>query len=167
MVHTSNSVRGTHLPLAEVGVQLERHTPALLRGSMAIVMLWFGCLKFTAYEAEAIHGLVANSPLIGWLNAVFSTAGVSALIGAVEVATGLLIAARFFSPRLGALGGAMATCTFLVTLSFFFSTPGVSEATAGGFPVISVVPGQFLLKDLVLLAVSLWIFADGLKHWDA
>jgi len=41
------------------------------------------------------------------------------------------------------------------TLTFFLSTPGVAEATAGGFPAISAAPGQFLLKDLVLLAASL------------
>ena len=97
---------------------------------------------------------------------MLSVAGVSGLIGVIEVTTGLLIAARFFSAKLGALGGAMASGTFLITLSFFFTTPGVAEAAAGGFPVISVLPGQFLLKDLVLLAVSLWIFVDGLKHWD-
>jgi hypothetical protein len=34
------------------------------------------------------------------------------------------------------------------TLTFFLSTPGVAEATAGGFPAISAAPGQFLLKDL-------------------
>jgi hypothetical protein len=43
----------------------------------------------------------------------------------------------------------------LITLTFFLSTPGVAEATAGGFPAISAAPGQFLLKDLVLLAASL------------
>ena len=36
-----------------------------------------------------------------------------------------------------------------------WSTPGVAEATAGGFPAISAAPGQFLLKDLVLLTASL------------
>ena len=41
------------------------------------------------------------------------------------------------------------------SLTFFLSTPGVAEATAGGFPAISAAPGQFLLKDLVLLAASL------------
>jgi uncharacterized membrane protein YkgB len=44
---------------------------------------------------------------------------------------------------------------FIITLTFFLSTPGVAEPTAGGFPAISAVPGQFLLKDLVLLAASL------------
>ena len=41
------------------------------------------------------------------------------------------------------------------TLTFFLSTPGVAEATAGGFPAISAAPGQFLLKGLVPLAASL------------
>ena len=46
----------------------------------------------------------------------------------------------------------MSAATYLITLTFFLSTPGVAEATAGGFPAISAAPGQFLLKDLVLLA---------------
>jgi uncharacterized membrane protein YkgB len=91
---------------------------------------------------------------------------VSTLIGVIEVIAGLLIAAGFVLPRLGAIGGAMACATFLITLSFFLSTPGVAQADAGGFPVISVLPGQFLLKDIVLLAVSFWIFVEGLRRWD-
>jgi reactive chlorine resistance protein C len=49
----------------------------------------------------------------------------------------------------------MSAATYLITLTFFLSTSGVAEATAGGFPAISAAPGQFLLKDLVLrIAVS-------------
>ena len=166
MAYTSLAMRTPPSRIAEIGAKIEGVIPALVRVSMVIIMLWFGLLKFTAYEASAIQGLVSNSPLVGWLNALLSVAAVSALIGVIEVTTGLLIAARFVSAKLGALGGAMAAVTFLITLSFFFSTPGVAEAEAGGFPIISVLPGQFLLKDLVLLAVSLWIMADGLKHWD-
>jgi hypothetical protein len=43
----------------------------------------------------------------------------------------------------------------LITLTFFLSTLSVAEEAAGGFPAISAAPGQFLLKDLVLLAASL------------
>jgi len=157
---------GSHR-IADIGYRLEAVAPVLVRYAMVVVMLWFGCLKFTAYEAQAIQGLVANSPFLGWLYGLFSVDGLSYLIGVIEVAAGILIAARTFSAKLGALGGLLACATFVVTLSFFFSTPGVSEMTAGGFPVISVLPGQFLLKDLALLAVSFWIFADGLKNWDA
>ncbi len=166
MIQTSDTMHVSHTPLREVGVRLERFVLGMLQISMVVVMLWFGFLKFTSYEADAIQGLVSNSPLLSWLNSVLSVTGVSALIGVIEIVTGLLIAARFLSAKLGALGGLMASGTFLITLSFFLSTPGVEEAGAGGFPVISVLPGQFLLKDLVLLVVSLWIFVDGLKHWD-
>jgi uncharacterized membrane protein YkgB len=54
----------------------------------------------------------------------------------------------------------MAILLFLGTLSLLLTTPGVTAA--GGFPVLSVLPGQFLLKDLVLLGTSLWTLGDSL-----
>lgn len=45
--------------------------------------------------------------------------------------------------------------TFLVTLTFLFTTPMV---TAGDGPFPLAMLGQFLLKDLVLLSVAVWIF---------
>jgi uncharacterized membrane protein YkgB len=38
-------------------------------------------------------------------------------------------------------------------LSFLFTTPGVVSRFAGPVPVLSALPGQFLLKDVVLLGV--------------
>ena len=52
---------------------------------------------------------------------------------------------------------------FLTTLSFLVTTPGVWEAGAGGFPALSGKPGQFLIKDLALLGISLWTFGEALK----
>jgi reactive chlorine resistance protein C len=37
----------------------------ITRYGLAIVLLWIGGMKFTAYEAEGIKPLVANSPLMG------------------------------------------------------------------------------------------------------
>jgi Protein of unknown function, DUF417 len=54
----------------------------------------------------------------------------------------------------------MGVLLFLGTLSFLFTTPGV--AAGSGFPVLSVLPGQFLLKDLVLVSASLWTLGDSL-----
>jgi uncharacterized membrane protein YkgB len=54
----------------------------------------------------------------------------------------------------------MGILLFLSTLSFLFTTPGVTAAS--GFPVLSVMPGQFLLKDLVLVSASLWTLGDSL-----
>ena len=50
---------------------------------------------------------------------------------------------------------------FTTTLSFMVTTPGVLVPELG-FPAISVAPGQFLLKDIGLLALSLWIAIDSL-----
>ena len=56
----------------------------------------------------------------------------------------------------------MGVLLFLSTLSFLFTTPGATAAPAGGFPVLSVLPGQFLLKYLVLVSASLWTLGDSL-----
>ncbi|MBO0311611.1 DUF417 family protein, partial [Escherichia coli] len=69
---------------------------------------------------------------------------------------GLLIAGRVFSAKFSALGGLLSAGLFITTLSFMLTTPGVFEPSLG-FPAISVVPGQFLLKDLGLLAASIFI----------
>jgi uncharacterized membrane protein YkgB len=51
---------------------------------------------------------------------------------------------------------------FVTTLSFMATTPGVFLPEVG-YPAISVAPGQFLLKDVGLLAVSLAIAVDSLS----
>jgi len=48
-------------------------------------------------------------------------------------------------------------------LSFFVGTPGVAEPAAGGFPAISAMIGQFLLKDLVLLAASVCLLLASVR----
>jgi uncharacterized membrane protein YkgB len=60
-----------------------------------------------------------------------------------------------------ALGGGLAAVMFLTTLTFLFSTPGW-EPSLGGFPALSVVPGQFLIKDIVLLGAALWSLGEAL-----
>lgn len=132
-----------------------------VRYSLVLVLVWIGAMKFTGYEAESIRGLVENSPLMGWIYNVLSVRSTSALIGLTELVIAGLIAARPLSARVSAIGSALAVGMFATTLSFIFSTPGVFEASAGGFPALSVVPGQFLLKDAVLLAAAVWSFAEA------
>jgi hypothetical protein len=50
---------------------------------------------------------------------------------------------------------------FLTTLSFLITTPGVWEPSLGGFPALSAVPGQFLIKDLALLGISLCTLGEA------
>src|SRR5262250_249098 len=133
----------------------------LARYGLVVVVGWIGLMKFTAYEAEGISGFVANSPLMSWVYGLMSVRGFSAVLGVVEVAIALLIAARPYSPRASALGSALAVGMFLTTLSFLVTTPGVWEPSAGGFPALSALPGQFLIKDLALLGISLWSLGEA------
>jgi len=134
-----------------------------VRYSIVIVLAWIGAMKFTAYEAGAIEGLVASSPFTAWLYGVFSLQATSNLIGSIEIATALALAFAPVHRNIAIIGAAAATVTFAVTLSFLFSAPGW-EQSLGGFPALSVVPGQFLLKDIVLLAASISLLGRALQN---
>ena len=134
-----------------------------LLGSTVIVLAWIGAMKFTGYEAGAIEGLVASSPLTAWLYSVFSLQGASNLIGTIEIITALTLLA-VIRYRLAAIAGSLAAiATFTVTLSFLFTAPGW-EPSLGGFPALSVVPGQFLLKDVVLLGAAIALLGKALNR---
>lgn len=145
--------------LAERIEAVGRHS---IRYGLVLVLLWIGGMKFTAYEAEGISGFVSNSPFMFWAYQLFSKTQFAAILGTVELLTAVLIAARPFSARLSALGSALAVGMFLTTLSFLFSTPGVIEVSLG-FPALSAVPGQFLIKDVVLLGAALWSTGEALQ----
>lgn len=119
-----------------------------LRWSMVFVFTFFGIVKFTAYEAQALEPIVTNYPLFFWLPPLVGLQGTSNVIGVVELATGLLIALGAWSHRAGFIGGLMGVATFVVTLSF--SLGGGLWQDGYGFPFMGSF-AQFLFKDAVLL----------------
>ena len=133
----------------------------LLRLSIVVVLVWIGLMKFTSYEAHAIHGLASSSPLTSWLYDLMSTQETSNFIGVIEVATGLFLLLGMWVKFFDLLGSAMAIITFALTSTFLFTAPGW-EGSLGGFPALSVLPGQFLLKDIVLLSASIYFFGRAL-----
>ena len=133
----------------------------MLRYGLVVILLWVGALKFTAYEAEGIQPLVANSPFMSWAYQVMSVRQFAGLLGVVEIALGLMIAMRAFAPLVSALGSLGAIFMFLVTLSFVFTTPGVWQP-GYGFPFPSPMPGQFLAKDILLLGTAIWTAGEAL-----
>lgn len=141
--------------------QVETVGSGLARYGLVVVVGWIGLMKFTAYEAEGVRPFVAHSPLMSWVYGFMSVRGFSAMLGVVEVTIALLIAARPFWPRASALGSALAVGMFLTALSFLVTTPGVWEPSLGGFPALSAVPGQFLIKDLALLGISVWTLGEA------
>ena len=132
----------------------------LIRYGLVLVLGWIGAMKFTAYEAAGIQGLVASSPLMSWMYRVLSLQATSNIIGVAEITAALLIAIRPISAKLSAIGSVLAVCTFLATLTFLFSLPGW-EKSLGGFPALSG-SGGFLLKDVVLLGAALFTLGDSL-----
>ena len=132
----------------------------LVRYALVVVIAWIGALKFAMYEAVHVQLYIAHSPIFSWLYSILSVRAFAAVLGSLEIIAALLIAIRPLAPRISVLGSAMGILLFLSTLSFLFTTPGVTAAS--GFPVLSVLPGQFLLKDLVLVSASLWTLGDSL-----
>ncbi|MFN2485762.1 MAG: DUF417 family protein [Acidimicrobiia bacterium] len=69
---------------------------------------------------------------------------------------------RPFAPSLTVLGGIGATVLWLVTVSFLITTPVVWQE-GYDFPFLSPMPGQFLAKDVVLLAAAISVTAEALS----
>ena len=122
-----------------------RASLGLLRWALVVIFLWFGVGKFTGHEATRFTQFMAHSPIMSWLLALFGVEGASHVVGFLELSTTAALIAGAFNAFASALGAAMSRTTYLITVSFLLTTPGVSEPTVGGF----------LLKDLVLLAASL------------
>ncbi|OIN78713.1 YkgB family protein [Mycobacterium malmoense] len=138
---------------------LTRSGQLISRYGLAVVLAWIGFGKYVKMESRV---LIEHSPLMSWIYNVSSVATVARGLGTMEIVAALLIALRPVWPRVSAAGSALAVVLFLGTLSFLFTTPGVVASHAGGLPVLSALPGQFLLKDLVLVGVALWTLGDSL-----
>jgi reactive chlorine resistance protein C len=142
---------------------MERHVHKLqglgagvVRYGLVGILLLYGLLKFTKFEAEGIQPYLVHSPLMSWMNALFDVRGASAIIGVIEVALAVGILSWRWAPRLSGLASLGAVGMFLVTLSFLFTTPEHAPWTqAGG------LAGGFLLKDLILLGASLTTAAEA------
>lgn len=147
----------------ELGERITKLGYTLARFTTATVLGWIGAMKFTAYEAGAIEGLATSSLLTSWLYSIFSVQGASNFIGTVEIIIAILLIAGAKFPKAALAGAVLAAGTFATTASYLLTAP-VWEATLGGFPALNVVPGQFLLKDIVLLSVAVLLAGEALKR---
>ena len=114
------------------------------------ILLWIGAFKFTHTEAEGIKPLVEHSFLLSWLYKILSLQGVSNLIGVIEIAIALALIIGIYSPIVRKLAFVGCTITFLITLSFLF-TSAKTYYYIEGVPVTDF----FILKDIPMLGFGM------------
>jgi uncharacterized membrane protein YkgB len=135
----------------------------LLRASMVLIFLLFGYQKWFEYEAQTLVPFIKYGPLTWWMHPVFGLRGASWFLGVSEWLTGALLFLGFWNKKAGVLGALASTGTFVTTASIIPFMPDGWAASAGGFPAMTGnVP--FLMKDVVLLAVSVYLLKQDVAR---
>jgi putative oxidoreductase len=120
---------------------LVRVVPLLLRGSLGVTFLWFGALKVAGEPTLPGSLIAAITPMVD--------PGLSVpAVGAFEVVLGVGLLVGRWLPLFVAGAALQLTGTFLVLVL----RPDV--AFVGGNPLLLSVEGEFVVKNLVLLAAT-------------
>ncbi|NOK04423.1 MULTISPECIES: DUF417 family protein [Myxococcus] len=181
--------------LLRLAARADRIGMNVLRAGLIVVLVWIGSLKVAEYEADGIVPFVANSPVMSFVYAYDApeyrqhmnaegalvpanrawheangTYGFSYLLGGVIVLFGLLIAAHWWRPELGAIGSALVIGMSVVTLSFLVTTPESWVPALGdahhGFPWLSG-RGRLVVKDAIMIGAAIVTMADSARIWLA
>jgi len=133
------------LPTPAPGRRLEgllgRAVPLLLRGSLGITFAWFGALKLAGQPTLPASLIAAITPMVDPQVSV-------PLVGAFEVALGVGLLVGRWLPVVLAGVALQLSGTFLVLLL----RPDV--AFVDGNPLLLSVEGEYVVKNLVLLAAT-------------
>ena len=135
----------------------------VVRASMVIIYFFFGYQKWFSYEAHTLVPFISNGPLISWMYPVFGLQGASWFLGVSEWLFGALIFLGFWNKRLGILGALGSCVTFIMTITIIPFMPDGWAASAGGFPAMQG-DVAFLMKDVVLFAVSFYLLKQDLER---
>jgi uncharacterized membrane protein YkgB len=119
----------------------QRIAGPFLRLSLALILAWIGGLKF-ADPTPVVSLLQASLPFLALPTFVY-------MLGAVEIVTAVLLATGIALPY----AGLVTIGLFAGTLTIFIIAPSVT-----GFPFLTLA-GQFLLKDLGLMAAAVNVIA--------
>jgi len=142
--------------LIKMGILKNDFDYHLLRASMVVVFLFFGYQKWFEYEAQALLPYISHGPLVFWMYAAFGVRGGTYFLGVAEWLFGTLLLAGYWNKKLGVLGALGSCFTFIATTTIIPFMPDGWAASAGGFPAMTE-KDAFLMKDLVLLAVSVYL----------
>lgn len=122
---------------------LEREGATFLKATLGVVFVWFGGLKLAG--RSPVEELVATT--MPWFDAAWFVP----VLGVVEVAIGIGLIFELLLPVVLALFAAQMLGTFSILV--FHPT----IAFQGYNPLLLTVEGEFVVKNLVLLAAGLAI----------
>jgi uncharacterized membrane protein YkgB len=142
--------------LVKLGILKEDLDYHFVRASMVIIYFFFGYQKWFDYEAQGLIPFFTHGPLISWMYPVFGVKGAAYFLGVSEWLFGALLLAGFWNKKLGILGALGSVATFITTITIIPFMPDGWAPSAGGFPAM-VGNVAFLMKDVVLLAVSVYL----------
>jgi putative oxidoreductase len=131
---------------------LDRAVPLLLRGSLGLTFVWFGALKLAGEPTLPASLIAAITPGVDPDLSV-------PLVGAFEVVLGTGLLVGRFMPVWLAAAALQLSGTFLVLVL----RPDV--AFVGGNPLLLSVEGEFVVKNLVLLAATASLALHSLGPW--
>jgi uncharacterized membrane protein YkgB len=149
--------------LAKLGLLKKDLDYHVARASMIIIYFFFGYQKWFPYEAHNLIPFISNGPLISWMYPVFGIQGASWFLGVSEWLFGALLFLGFWNKKLGVLGALGSCVTFIMTITIIPFMPDGWAASAGGFPAM-VGNVAFLMKDLVLFAVSFYLLKQDVMR---
>jgi uncharacterized membrane protein YkgB len=135
LLHTYESVD------AKVVRTLDRWAPTLLRYALAVVFIWFGALK--VIDRSPVYELVADTVFFLPGSVVVPAFGVLEVI----IGLGLLFAVGLRVVLL------LLVVQMLGTFLVFVTQPG--ESFQDGNPLLLTTTGEFVLKNLVLIAAAM------------
>jgi uncharacterized membrane protein YkgB len=127
----------------------------LVRASMVLIFLLFGYQKWFEYEAQTLIPFIRNGPLIWWMYPAFGIRGASWFLGASEWLFAALLFWGFWNKKAGILGALGCLFAMIGTVTIIPFMPDGWDAAAG-FPAMKGNVA-FLMKDVVLLAVSFYL----------
>jgi uncharacterized membrane protein YkgB len=148
--------------LIKLGLLKEDLDYQLLRTSMVIIFLAFGYQKWFEYEAQVLIPYISNGPLIFWMYPVFGIRGASWFLGVSEWLIAALLFLGFWNKKLGILGALGSCVTFVSTVTIIPFMPNGWDPAAGFPAMAGNVP--FLMKDVVLLAVSFYLLKQDVMR---
>ena len=135
----------------------------VVRASMVIIYFFFGYQKWFPYEAQTLVPFISNGPLISWMYPVLGLQGASWFLGVSEWLFGGLLFLGFWNKKLSILGSAGSCLTFIMTITIIPFMPDGWNSAAGGFPAMQGNVA-FLMKDLVLFAVSFYLLKQDVER---